>query len=295
MRNGPGSDPPRSKRSEPSESHAGTGSFAIRARESGFTLIEIVVAIALLSLLAGATAAVSVRVLRGNLGERTVVRLRAILTAMIGDPVRGDSGYLGDMGELPDTSLSQLFVRGAQPVASADAVDGILSGWNGAYILDGADPTRGFVDAWSSAIAYTPGTAQLTSRGPDRTLGTADDIIYPSVPPALTGAITILVKGQLTGGGPPVTLRSDEASILVYYTRASDNTRVSVSPTYTGAAGAGIWKTATALHKGDHGIIVTGLNASGAGGHDFSGSNARDIARVVQGPAFITVLLEEAG
>jgi prepilin-type N-terminal cleavage/methylation domain-containing protein len=266
-----------------------------RASESGFTLVEIVVALALLSLLAGATAAVSVRVLRGNLGERTVVRMRAILAAMIGDPVRGDSGYLGDMGELPDTALTQMFVRGSQPVAAADAVDGILSGWNGAYIIEGADPTRGFLDAWNSAIAYTPGTAQLTSLGADRNLGTADDIVYPSVSPVLAGAITVLVKGQLSSGGPPVTLRSDEASVQVYYTRASDNTRAAATVSYTGAAGAGIWKTTTALHKGDHGIVVTGLNASGAGGHDFSGSNSREIARVTQGPAFVTVLLEEAG
>jgi prepilin-type N-terminal cleavage/methylation domain-containing protein len=48
----------------------------LRNSQAGFSLIEILVAMALLSILAGAGAAVSMRVLRGNLAERTVLRMR---------------------------------------------------------------------------------------------------------------------------------------------------------------------------------------------------------------------------
>jgi prepilin-type N-terminal cleavage/methylation domain-containing protein len=262
---------------------------------AGFSLIEIVVALALLGLLAGAAAAVSVRVIRGNLQERTVLRMRALLTAMIGNPDRSDHGYMGDMGGLPDTSLTQLFLRGSQRPAVADATDGIISGYNGPYILEGADPTRGFVDFWNSAIVYTPGIAQLTSLGPDRTLGTADDIVYPSVAPVLSGTITVLVRGQLNSGGPPIALRSDEASVQVYYTRTSDHTRAAASVLYSGSQGSGIWITASPVHLGDHGVLVTGLDGTATGGRNFSGSVARDIVTVNRGSAYVTVLLNEAG
>jgi prepilin-type N-terminal cleavage/methylation domain-containing protein len=266
---------------------------AERRNAAGFSLIEIVVVLALLSLVAGAASSVALRATRGNLKERTLVPMREIVTAMLGDPSRGDFGYLGDMGELPDSALTQLFVRGAQQPALADPVDGIVSGYNGPYILNSGTAATGFVDFWSSAFQYTPGTAQLTSLGPDRTLGTADDIVYPSAAPLLSGTVTVVVKGLLAAGGPPIQLRSDEASVAVFHTRASDNTRAQIATSYTGAQGSGIWLSA-AVHLGLHGVAVTGLDASGSGGHDFSGSVSRALVAVIRGPAVVEVLLEES-
>jgi prepilin-type N-terminal cleavage/methylation domain-containing protein len=263
-------------------------------RSSGFSLIEILVAMALLSLLAGATAAVSVRVLRGNLRERALLRMRAILTAMVGDAERGDHGYLGDMGELPEADLIDLFIRGGRPAGIADAVDGIMSGYNGPYILEGADAARGFVDPWNTPYVYAAGVAQLTSLGPDRQAGGGDDIQYPSVAPVLSGTVTVLVKGQLASGGPPIALRSDEATVQVTHTSAATNTRAFAPVSPTGGAGSGTWRTNNALHLGRHAVIVTGLNASGAGGHNFAGSAARDVVNITRGSVFVSVLLEEA-
>ena len=262
-------------------------------RAAGFSLIEIVIVLALLSLIAGAASSVALRATRGNVKQKTLARMQELVTAMLGDPERGEYGYLGDMGELPDTSLTQLFLRGTQPAALADPVDGILSGYNGPYILNSGNAVTGFVDFWNSTIRYTPGSAQLTSLGPDRTLGTADDIVYPSAAPVLTGTVTVVVKGLLSAGGPPIGLRSDEASVAVFHTRASDNTRAQIATSYTGAQGSGVWLSG-AVHLGPHGVSVTGLDASGSGGHDFSGAAARSVVSVSRGPVVVEILLEEA-
>jgi prepilin-type N-terminal cleavage/methylation domain-containing protein len=267
----------------------------MRAAErcAGFSLIEVVIVLALLSLMAGAASSVALRATRGNVKQKTLARMQELVGAMIGDPARNEFGYLGDMGELPDASLTQLFVRGAQQPAVADPVDGIVSGYNGPYILNAGDAATGFVDFWNSAIRYTPGSAQLTSLGPDRTLGTADDIVYPSAAPLLTGSVTVIVKGLLAAGGPPIGLRSDEASVAVFHTRASDNTRAQIATSYTGAQGSGIWLSG-AVHLGPHGVSVTGLDASGSGGHDFSGAVGRAVVSVSRGLVVVELLLEEA-
>ena len=265
----------------------------MRAAERGFSLIEIVVVLALLSLIAGAASSVALRATRGNVQQKTLARMQEIVSALIGDPTRNEFGYLGDMGELPDTSLTQLFVRGTQPPAVADPVDGIVSGYNGPYILNSGSAATGFVDFWNSAIRYTPGSAQLTSLGPDRTLGTVDDIVYPSAAPLLTGTVTVIVKGLLSAGGPPIGLRSDEAAVAVFHTRASDNRRAQIATSYTGAQGSGVWLSG-AVHLGAHGVSVTGLDASGSGGHDFSGAAGRAVVSVNRGPVVVEILLEES-
>ena len=249
--------------------------------------------LAIVSLMAGAASVVALRATQGNLKQKTAMRMQEIMTGMIGTPARADFGYLGDMGELPDSGLTQLLMRGSQTAAVADSVDGIVSGYAGPYLVLGGTASTTPVDFWGSSFSYTPGTPQLTSLGPDRTLGTADDIVYPSVAPVVSGAVTVTVKGLLSAGGPPINLRSDEASVAVFHTRASDNTRAQATVSYTGAQGSGIWLS-SAVHLGYHGVSVTGLDATGSGGRSFSGSRARSIVTVSRGPAFVELLLEEA-
>jgi len=262
--------------------------------QSGFSLIEIVVVLLIVSLLAGSGASVALRVSRGNMQQKTLARLKTIYTGMVGDPERGYYGYLGDMGELPDTNLIQLFVRGSQTPGVADSIDGIVSGYDGPYVLEGTHDTLGFVDAWNSQIVYTPGTPQLTSLGPDRTLGTADDIVFPPNAPQVSGTLTVTVRGLRAASGVAVGLRSDEASVQVFETRASDNTRATAAVSYTGSQGSGLWVTDAALQRGYHGVLVTGLDATGSGGRDFSGSLSRAVIEVSKGPAFAELYLEEA-
>jgi len=262
--------------------------------DEGFALMSALVALILLTLLAGAASAVSVRLRSGNLRLQTTEQLRALLTAMRGDPERGHFGYLGDMGELPDTDLQQLFMLGSQTAGTAHSIDGVTSGFAGPYVRTAANPASPVRDSWGSALRYTPGIAQLTSLGPDRTLGTADDIVVPSLPPLSAGNITVLVRGLPSAGGPAQRMRSDEASVQVFYTRSSDNTRAAASVSYLGAQGSGQWSTDAPVHLGRHGVQVTGLDASGSGGRNYSGSLARDIVALSSGAAYVEILLEES-
>jgi hypothetical protein len=54
-------------------------------------------------------------------------------------------------------------------------------GWNGPYLLNPIVPLdRGIGDFWGSGMALqlTNGTLRITSAGPDRKMGTSDDIIF---------------------------------------------------------------------------------------------------------------------
>jgi prepilin-type N-terminal cleavage/methylation domain-containing protein len=268
----------------------------LRNSQAGFSLIEILVAMALLSILAGAGAAVSMRVLRGNLAERTVLRMRAVMTAILGDSARATSGYLGDMGE-PPTDLRQLFEAAGQQAAVVDPTDGIVSGYNGPYILEGIENGVGIRDFWGTPLVVGPGTLQLTSFGPDRQPAGGDDIVVPAVQPVIAGAVTVIVKGMLNDGGPPISLRSDEAQVRITYTRPDTNQRDDATVSYSGPQGSGIWRTAAptaALHLGDHAVLVTGRDGPPTAGRDFSLSVAREIVHIDRSSVHVTVLLDEA-
>jgi type II secretory pathway pseudopilin PulG len=270
----------------------------VPAREAGFSLVSVIVALAVLSLTAGAAAPLALRSLRGNRTAEAVARLEATLCAMLGDPARGTPGYLGDMGALPDTGIAQLVLPGAEPPAVASAVDGIVSGYAGPYtrapLVDPAQPGLGARDPWGSTIVYVPGTAQLRSLGPDRAAGTADDIVLPSLPARTTGIVTVIASGLPRDGGPAVPLRSDEAIVAISYTRASDHTRASSAAVHTGDEHAGVWISAGALHLGAHGVTVTGLDATSTGGRSYTGASAHDIAVIDGAATAVYVALREA-
>jgi hypothetical protein len=269
-----------------------------RARQHGFSVASVIVAIALLALATGAAAPVALRSLQGNRTAAAVARLDAILRAMVGDPARGRPGYLGDMGELPDTDLTQLVSLGSQTGGVASAIDGIISGYAGPYttepIVDPANPALGARDPWGSTIVYTPGTAQLRSLGPDRTLGTPDDIVYPSVAATTIGTITVIAAGLPSDGGPAVPLRSDEAAVAISFTRASDNTRSSTTAIYAADEGAGVWVSAAPIHLGRHAVTVTGLDATLSGGRSYAGAAATDIAVLEGSATVVRVALDES-
>src|SRR3990167_6848277 len=141
--------------------------------EAGFSLIEILVAVAILAILAGATAPLVVRNMTAARREETTERLRRLVDGMIGDPAAGRFGYLGDMGNLTP-ALGDLLDQGAQPAFAITAY-GYGAGWRGPYVQQTqplADLTQ---DAWGVGLAYTAGTARVTSAGEDHLLGTADD------------------------------------------------------------------------------------------------------------------------
>jgi general secretion pathway protein G len=149
--------------------------------KKGFTLIEIIVAMAILSILAGVMVPMVYRTWESNEIAITRARMADLKTAIAGAPelyqqgVRSHYGFVGDIGLLPD-SLDDLVVD-----------SGSWPNWQGPYLGGGFDANTFKLDAWSTPIIYTEHpvpliisgeavAATLRSSGPDRTLGTADDI-----------------------------------------------------------------------------------------------------------------------
>jgi general secretion pathway protein G len=149
--------------------------------KKGFTLIEIIVAMAILSILAGVMVPMVYRTWESNEIAITRARMVDLKTAIAGAPelyqqgIRSHYGFVGDIGLLPD-SLDDLVID-----------SGTWPDWQGPYIGGGFNAATFKLDAWSKPIIYTEHptplvisgeavAATLRSSGPDRIFDTADDI-----------------------------------------------------------------------------------------------------------------------
>jgi general secretion pathway protein G len=149
-------------------------------KNRGFTLIEIIVAMAILSIMAGTLVPMLYKTWESNEIAVTRGRMSELKKAMVGDRalvqqgIRTHYGFAGDNGVLPP---------GIDDLLTAPA--GWVN-WNGPY-LGGFDPDTYKSDAWGTDIEYTRHDpflavsgmsviATLRSAGPDRTFGTGDDI-----------------------------------------------------------------------------------------------------------------------
>ncbi|MCY3004045.1 MAG: prepilin-type N-terminal cleavage/methylation domain-containing protein, partial [Planctomycetota bacterium] len=128
----------------------------------GFTLIELVIAIAIVAVLAGAAIPVTAKVLTYKARKATREELQVLGDAAL--------DFFRDTRTIP-TSISNLMV------------DTGASGWGGPYlggaVTDQLTGSSGFeVDAWSRSYRFTVAGDQLTiaSRAEDATYGTSDDL-----------------------------------------------------------------------------------------------------------------------
>ncbi len=149
---------------------------------SGFTLVEILMAVLLLSVLAtiGITQFTDF-----SKDARTVVtteKLMALKTAIMGDPQFHAGGEYTKQGyqahcTTPPAALADLITM---PVAGncTTVYDPFLkTGWRGPYVT--TTDSLWNVDAWGTAIEYYvtgPPARTIRSCGPDKTCGTTDDI-----------------------------------------------------------------------------------------------------------------------
>lgn len=242
----------------------------------GFSLIEILVAVALLAMLAGALAPLAGRTMAAARRDETIERLRRLLDGMAGDVSSGRFGYLGDMGGLPP-ALSDLVVRGGQPLSALTA-HGYAAGWDGPYVRETqpfADPTR---DAWGTPFVYVPGVAQLHSAGEDRQIGTSDDLVYPSMPWPTTGTLTVTVLGvPNTNRASAVAIGSGEASVSVSVTTGG-------AVSSRALVGGGPFHSAAPIALGPHTVRVAGLGA-------YAGASTEQVIEVAHGNNALTVHL----
>ncbi|MBI5847998.1 MAG: prepilin-type N-terminal cleavage/methylation domain-containing protein [Nitrospirae bacterium] len=156
----------------------------------GFTLIEVVVVMAIIAVLTGIMVPFIYRIWESTEVDTTRERMTDLKKAMVGDPklvqngVRTHFGFVGDNGQLPSTISNPDF--GGNYTISNDLLTGapmLYPNWKGPYMPAGYDVSTYKKDAWGRHFIYTVTTvgsrrvaASLISAGPDGTLGTSDDI-----------------------------------------------------------------------------------------------------------------------
>jgi len=202
----------------------------------GFTLVEVIVILVVMSILAAVAVPVAMRVFETAAEDATREEMINLKKAMIGDsnqqqsPTGGNFGFLGDMGRLP-INLDELYSQGSLPSFSYDNVKQAGAGWKGPYLtgsFSGEEADEFKKDGLGNDYALTVGPSQLdgvlTSSGPDGLPGTADDISLEIFPVETTATLRGSVKDALGSGISNVSANLNFASngILTSVTAITD-------------------------------------------------------------------------
>ena len=184
--------------------------FPKKTSSAGFTLIEFVLAIALLAILAAVGAGLWASSDNAQKYEKTRAELEALKIAIFGDNTvnnqgtRLNFGYVGDWGSLP-TSLTKLTTAQA-PAWSYNTTYMFGAGWKGPYYQNPVTNASTLVDYWQNALVWSPlaSPATLTSYGADGAAGGSffnADLIY-SFPTTLWQSE---VQGTVLNGTTPLS------------------------------------------------------------------------------------------
>jgi len=202
----------------------------------GFTLIEVIVILIVMSILAAVAVPVALRVFETAAEDATREEMINLKKAMIGDSnrqqsaARGNFGFLGDMGRLP-INLDELYLRGSLSSFSYNNIKQAGAGWKGPYItgtFSGEEADEFKKDGLGNDYALTVGPSQLegvlTSPGPDGVPGTADDISLEILSVETTATLRGAVKDALGNGISNVSVNLNFASngILTSVTATTD-------------------------------------------------------------------------
>lgn len=164
-----------------------------RRRHRGFTLIELIIIIAVLAVLATALAPVIVQRLTDQRIDGTRDEARSLYEGMVGRADQpGNFGYVGDMGRLPNT-FAALVQPGGLPLYTTNTPGQVGMGWRGPYVNVGRSQTDYLSDEFGRPYTGASG-GQVRSAGPDGAAGTADDVVYPPLPPVFIGRVIVSVK-----------------------------------------------------------------------------------------------------
>lgn len=152
-------------------------------RNSGFTVIEILMVIALIAILSIASVEFFSESANEAKFQETVSRINQLRNAILGNAdvkdgsVRTSFGYLGDLGSVPSSGFGLQALVSNPGVSAWQMIPEVRlgMGWNGPYASNGNPSVDLTVDAWGSPLLYDPGSSPptLTSYGADQAPGGA--------------------------------------------------------------------------------------------------------------------------
>jgi prepilin-type N-terminal cleavage/methylation domain-containing protein len=162
----------------------------IKKEEQGFTLVELIVVLALLSIFATMALTATSGITEQTRYEETIRTFDKLELAIFGDP-HGNGpayGFVSDIGRFPTlntqepTNLIELFKQGNLPDFKYHTSGKIQAGWNGPYIHppDNEDSVTEVKDGWGNGIAFSYDPSgkyyEIRSYGADGKPFTTDDL-----------------------------------------------------------------------------------------------------------------------
>ena len=197
---------------------------------AGFSLFEVVVAVAVIAALVSFVAPIAARQVERDLEGDTRQQLVEIYHGLLGDPVSGTFGFVGDIGDLP-AALADLIAKPvALPVYTTSTIGNVGAGWRGPYVDRGLFPGDEFKDAWGQPLEYggltgtgggRTGRGQTRSAGADGVMGTSDDLVFPLAAVVTDGTLLATVYVIEAGKEPPTQQfvpNPTDSEVVVYRT-----------------------------------------------------------------------------
>ncbi|MFQ5329792.1 MAG: type II secretion system protein GspG [Thermodesulfobacteriota bacterium] len=210
----------------------------MKSRDAGFTLIEVIVVIAIMSIIAGTLApSISQRIDRAR-RDATKAEMNEIKEAL--------TSFGSDTGIFPKQEKD-----GPTSLKALETKSGKYTGWRGPYMVGRYANADYAYDAWNTPYLYRyvsgERTATLTSLGSDRSVGGNDDISMTVLMPmediesriARTRETLKLVGGDIYGNNPvaapgkytaPKQWSLDDWGNKIIYLNYNGNSSVVYSP-----------------------------------------------------------------